>query len=224
MHDWYNEEARRIWSEHAEAGRSLPGMKLFPIQRPQFTPDADLVFVGMNPSFARESRRELHRRYAWNANAGAARIAALVEEEREARERYKIFYGRLAAFAEQAGAERVEYLDLLPVRHTSQAEVVAAFWNKNGEASEVCKACLQLFELTLQKLRPKTVVVANAEASRRVRQLLALSSEDGGRTHRWAALPATAFFLSGMLTGQRALDEFSFIRLLGDVRESLACY
>lgn len=221
MHEQYNRRAREIWTKHAEAHKELPGMSLFPMQRPIFELHPDLLFVGMNPSFNIRYRTGRAHHLSWRATISEQLLAQFAAEEAEARENYKVFFGPLDRFAASVGSKRPEHLDLLPLRHTSQAEVVHEHWDKHGNPNKVIEACFALFTETLLILNPKVVVVANAGASRQVIKLLKLESTARGRFHRWEKLPQTSFFLSGMLSGQRALDEFSKDRLAADVHAML---
>jgi hypothetical protein len=107
------------------------------------------------------------------------------------------------------------------VRHTSQANVRAAYGDQFKELSAVAKAQFELFRHTLKVIAPKTVVIVNAGASHLAREGLGLTTEDRGRTYLWRELPGVPFFLSGMLSGRRALDVFSRARLAADVRQAL---
>lgn len=220
MHHQYNKAARDIWHRFAGDHRTLPGMTLFPMQRHAFAEEPHLLLVGMNPSFAFRARDTMRRHLKWR-DAPESVIQQFTEEEAVAREQYRVFYGPQVRFKEAVGAHTLEHLDLLPVRHTSQAEVVHAYWDKHGHPHAITQACFGLFKATLLALAPTVVVVANAEASRQVKKMLPLQPIEPGRRYGWPPMPQTTFFLSGMLSGQRALDEFSRARLEADVRSAL---
>ena len=220
LHDWYNRRAREIWTDHFKKHDALPGMSLFPIQRPKFEDAPDLVMVGMNPSFVTRSRNPDAPHLGWRPFTDGL-IEQFIVEEDAARTNYTVFYGRIDKFSEAAGAESPEDLDLLPLRHTNQAEVLVGHWNKQGEPNEFVQECLLHFKEALRRMDPKVVVVANAAASRLVVRLLSLERRARGRFYSSLDMPRTTFFLSGMLSGQRALDEFSMDRLAADVRAVL---
>jgi hypothetical protein len=220
LHHQYNKTARDIWHRFAGDYRTHPGMTLFPMQRHAFAAKPDLLLVGMNPSFAFRARDIMRRHLRWR-DAPESVIQQFTEEEAAAREHYRVFYGPQLRFKEAVAAHTLEHLDLLPIRHTSQAEVVHAYWDKQGHPHAITQACFELFKETLLALAPTVVVVANAEASRQVRRILPLQPVKVGRDYGWPAMPHTTFFLSGMLSGQRALDEFSRARLEADVRSVL---
>jgi hypothetical protein len=162
--------------------------------------------------------------YKWHKHASHQHLAHLVELEKEAQKNYKVYFGAIKNFASDSKAENFEHLDLLPVRHTSQTEVVESFWGRQGDPLEITKECLEIFKETLLRINPKTIVVANAGAANKIIKLLDLQHQDNKRSYRWASgtsMSQTPFFLSGMLSGQRALDNFSKDRLIADVRSAL---
>jgi hypothetical protein len=55
-------EALRIWTSYAKDHPAAPGAALMPLLLEDYRVDADLLFVGMNPSFSPEAvERILHR-------------------------------------------------------------------------------------------------------------------------------------------------------------------
>lgn len=222
MPNQYNNIVINIWENLSEANKSLPGMHLFPMQRPDFIVNPDILFVGMNPSFSKTlQENDVAAQYLWQANADRAQIDNLIALENEAHEDYLTYFGALRRFAQSANANNFEHLDLLPIRHTNQKEVLAKHWNSNGEPNEIVKQSIDLFKSTVIEISPKTIVVANAGAARIIIRALQLDSYDEKRKYRWNELEETPFFLSSMLSGQRALDEFSKDRLIADVRRAL---
>ncbi|MEJ1165676.1 hypothetical protein V9K97_18370 [Variovorax sp. CCNWLW186] len=224
MKNWYNSQARDIWTRHAAAHAALPGMSLVPMQRPEFVLEPELLFVGMNPSFASRLKKcPMRYRFVWRPVFTDEELSELEAHEHMSRQNYAVYFRPLERFAHDVGvdAKQVEHLDLLPLRHTSQAEVVSSYWGKAGRAHVVVEECFALFEEALLRLKPQIVVVANAEASRKIRDRLDLATRDGGRSHYWTEMEETTLFLSGMLTGQRALDEFSRARLAAEVRDQV---
>lgn len=222
MPNQYNNIVINIWENLSEANKSLPGMHLFPMQRPDFIVNPDILFVGMNPSFSKTlQKNDVAAQYLWQANPDRAQIDNLIALENEAHEDYLIYFGALRRFAQSANANSFEHLDLLPIRHTNQKEVFARHWDSNREPNEIVKQSIDLFKSTVIELSPKTIVVANAGAARIIIKALQLDSYDEKRKYRWNELKETPFFLSSMLSGQRALDEFSRDRLVADVRRAL---
>ena len=227
LHDWYNRSIREIWSRHAKDAVGLPGMLRFPMQRPPFVERPRLVFVGMNPSFAREGTKpEDHERYAWNDAPSAAQLEDFIAAEAAARKQddpnaYNKYYGPLRRFAaslmdDGAAPMPIEFLDVLPIRHTSQKHVVASYFPASNPHA-IAAECLDLFEETLRQLAPPIAIVANATAARTLHGLFSLKSPDDKRSYQAQRIPSTRFFLSAMFSCG-ALDTFSRDRLAADVR------
>ena len=147
-------------------------------------------------------------------------IAKLVEQEQSASERYGRYYAPLREFAENVGANTKEYLDMFLMRHTRQADVLDGHWKK-GVFAQPAYELFDLFKRTLVALGPKVVLIANAGASNIAIKLLPLTTTDR-LTCSWEALPGVPIFLSGMLSGQRALDTFSRERLAAHMRLAIA--
>ena len=226
-----NSEALAIWREHDSDFKSSPGRALMPLLAEKFVPNADLLFVGMNPSFSRESLKKLVREFfgdlpvddafAWDSTKSAEHVEALIRLDTKSLSVYKTFYGPLQEFSVEVGATSHAHVDMFLVRLTSQKE----FGQTHGKRFEALGAFalsqFELFQLTMRHLDPKVIVIANAGASQLALKGLKLESFDNGLSYRWATLPAVPIFLSGMLSGQRALDVFSKARLARDVKAAL---
>ncbi|RYZ83991.1 MAG: hypothetical protein EOP04_18885 [Proteobacteria bacterium] len=222
MPNQYNDAVLEIWKTHAEINRSLPGIALFPMQRADLKINPDLLFIGMNPSFSKGLQKsDAAPHYRWDSSMHQDKIDRLINFEREAQQNYKIFFEPLRLFSLSVRADVFENLDLLPVRHTSQSEVISSYWNKKEEAIEITKLFLELFKTTLLRINPRSIIVANAGVSKKLIEILDLKSSDENRSYRWQLMKEVPFFLSGMLSGQRAIDKFSRDRLAADVRQFL---
>jgi hypothetical protein len=225
MSTYYNAKVLEIWEGHTEEECPLPGMNLFPMQRTNLRDNPDILFIGMNPSFSKSIQKGVvAQTYKWHKHADQQHLNRLAELEDEAQKDYKIYFNAIKNFASDAASENFEHLDLLPVRHTSQTEVVKSFWDKQGDPLKITTQCMEIFKETLLKINPKTVVIANAGAANKIIKLLDLQRQDNRRSYRWTScnrMSQTPFFLSGMLSGQRALDNFSKDRLIADVRAAL---
>jgi hypothetical protein len=222
MPNQYNAIVLEIWENNSEAQKSLPGMDLFPMQREDFIINPDILFVGMNPSFSKSLQNsQIVDTYNWRSNASQTHIDNLIQLEAEARESYLIYFGALRRFADSARAESFEHLDLLPIRHTNQKEIISEHWDASGEPNEIVNQCIDLFKKTILAISPKIIIVANAGAARKIIKALQLEHYDNKRKYRWNDLKHVPFFLSGMLSGQRTLDDFSKDRLIADVHAVL---
>lgn len=229
-------EAIRIWRDHAGSHGGAPGAALMPLLLEDYEVGADLLFVGMNPSFSPETVKGiLHREFpdkpevnaffAWDAALGGEpmeqRVAEIVRFERKAGADYKTYFGPLKLFAERVGAKTHAHIDMFLMRHTSQRNVRKAYGATFGGLCPFAREQFDLFRHTLKAMAPKVVVVANAGASDLAVEGLGLTSPDGGRSYRWVELPEVPVFLCGMLSGQRPLDTYSRTRLELDVRAAL---
>jgi hypothetical protein len=224
--------ALRIWERHAKDHQGAPGSALMPLLLDDYKVGSELLFVGMNPSFSLNAirrildaefpgeKRDIETFFAWDTRR---RVDELVRFESKARCVYKKFFKPLENFAQAAGAQSHAHIDMFLMRHTKQNQVTKAYGKGFSElsAKPFMVEQFDLFKHTLEAMRPKVVVVANAGASSIARIGLDLKSPDGGRTYRWSAMPNVFIFLSGMLSGQRALDIYSTARLALDVRAAL---
>jgi hypothetical protein len=121
------------------------------------------------------------------------------------------------------------HIDLFAIRHTSQSEVVAAL-RLNEDASFSSWFVGEQIELALSlmaELRPPAVVVVNALGSSIVKRYLRKQNPDFAMDDEtgfyWSTINGrrAPFFFSGMLTGQRAIDNHSLERLIWHVRRAL---
>lgn len=229
-------EALRIWRVYAHQHPHAPGMALMPLLLDDYHIGVDILFVGMNPSFSQGAVRRIWANaengivegvnpFEWDAELDddtlTRRVQDILRFEKTARAEYAPYFRPLQDFAGEAGARSHGHIDMFVVRHTTQADVHAAYGKRFAELVPIAKEQFQLFRHTLKAMAPKTVVIVNAGASHLAREGLGLKTEDRGRTYFWEELPGTQFFLSGMLSGQRALDVFSRARLTADVRQVL---
>jgi hypothetical protein len=231
-------EALRIWRQHAANHSGAPGAALMPLLLEDYHVGAELLFVGMNPSFSSDAvKAVLHREFpgetdvndffSWVDSRDAAeldrRAGDIARFEAKARVAYDSYFKPLREFADAAGAMTHAHIDMFLMRHTSQQEVKAAYIKdyKRLERTPFAFGQFILFLETLKAMRPKVVVVFNAAASDLAVEGMRLESPDGGRTYRWSELPEVPVFLCGMLSGQRALDTYSRKRLALDVKVAL---
>lgn len=229
--------AIQIWRQHSGNHAGGPGAALMPLLLEKYSVGADLLFVGMNPSFSQLAVERILRDsvpnspdvnafFAWDqaldGEALERRVAEVVRFEAQARVDHKLYFGPLDDFARRAGAQTPHaHIDLFLIRHTSQKEVREAYGAAFGKLCPFAQEQFELFRYTLEAMAPKVVVVANAGASDLALEGLGLTSPDDGRSYRWTKLPKVPIFLCGMLSGRRALDNHSKTRLALDVRAAL---
>ncbi|TPG21383.1 hypothetical protein [Variovorax guangxiensis] len=207
-----------------------------PLLLEDYLVSADLLFVGMNPSFSRQAVEKILRVavpdspdvdafFTWDAALDGKslerRIAEVACFETTARVVYNPYFRPLERFAKRVGAKTQAHIDMFLMRHTSQKALQKTHGATFNKLSPFAREQFELFRYTLEAMDPKVVVVVNAGASDIALEGLGLTSADNGRSYYWDKLPAARFFLSGMLSGQRALDTYSRVRLELDVKAAL---
>lgn len=223
--DEYNRRAMEIWDE------SKVKQPRMPILLPALKENPELLIVGMNPSFNTEWLDKQLRNdtwlsgaswtteslFGWDQNA-RERVPHIIKFEAFAKKAYASYFSGVQKLASAVGcAGRWEHLDLFLMRETSQKEVLKMVLAKTrpiGELNEFGEAQLQLFTETVINMQPKVVVVANATAANLAKRMLGPSQQVGEPAAlTFDSLPNTRFIFSGMLSGQRCMDNFSFERL-----------
>jgi hypothetical protein len=113
-----------------------------------------------------------------------------------------------------------EHLDLFYSRQTSQNDFKNVIY-KNNEISDCGKGQLVVSKCLIEYASPRVIVVANALASRIFKDHLEFEikfNDDVGYDFiKLGDNKEIPIFFSSMLTGQRALDNFSFQRLMWHV-------
>ena len=116
-----------------------------------------------------------------------------------------------------------DHVDLFFVRKTSQKEFHGAvFADKKGtKLNEFGQKQRDFTKRLIKHASPRMVLVANAAASRQFRKMFRLRWDDE-HGHHYASIAGKSVpvFLSSMLTQQRALDVFSYERLLWQMRKA----
>jgi hypothetical protein len=228
----YNQRAMDIWDTFGAKQSRMP------ILLPELNENPELLIVGMNPSFNTEwvdseLTNEMKTRLAggpWTADSlfgwdknSHSRMRQVIEFEAFAKKAYVSYFGPVEKFASAVGcAGKWEHLDLFLMRETSQKaalEMVLAKTRPIRKLNDFGRAQLELFTKTLIDIQPKVVVVANAAAAALAKQMLGPGHEVGEPAAlEFDAMPNTRFFFSGMLSGQRCMDNFSLERLVYQVR------
>lgn len=121
------------------------------------------------------------------------------------------------------------HVDLLAVRHTNQSELsgALALGTQEAFASTFVAAQLEVCLELAAALAPPVVVVVNALAATLLKWHLKahadLEFDPAGGHHRGKlGSQVIPWFFSGMLTGQRAIDNHSLERLIWHVRRAVA--
>ena len=179
-----------------------------------------LLFIGINPSFSERGAKTFHANTTLDLAkdfqfppVGPIDLDEHLALELEAHRNHPYF----ARFREIASILKVDWdhLDLLSIRETNQAAVRRAIEDKDGNLIPFAEAQLALTEAHLLNSSPIAVIVANAFASRLFEKRLQPTFDVETGCHRLILVnrPVPVFF-SSMLTGQRALDTFSYQRLI----------
>lgn len=212
IHVEYNERVLELWRELSLKYGDMVGMDRVPMLEPQFVADPELLFVGINPSFAREEDDEqLVALFSWPASGvlSQERIRELVAREADALT-YR-YYTPLQAFAKKVGARSVEFLDLFPIRHSRQRDILEQYCL--GALHPVAERLFAHFRWSLRTIKPQVIVVANAGAARLLESHLPLTGPAADSHYQWEEMKGVPFFLGGMLGGAGPMDRFSRERL-----------
>jgi len=176
-----------------------------------------LLFIGMNPSFSRRGYQEILRNTDYKdildelddfvkfRKLSEVQMNLHMEIEKIAKEEYR-YFSKFKDIAKQTGLEW-EHIDLLFVRDTNQQNVERLLREKNEFILNQVTLSIDLIEL----IDPVIIVVENAFASKFLKERLKLKWDENKGVHMYNEKPV---FLSGMLTGQRALDLGSYKRLI----------
>lgn len=227
--DSLNGELQEIWKNFLSNDRS----ELHPVYFRALTP-SPIVFVGMNPSFNEKGliktvkNTELEglnvREYFRLSNDKfdvdiSNRLNELSEEK------YLTFFKQHKALATYLGLHKCNWshIDLFQYRQTNQTEFLQRILKRDKTLNEFGQAQFDLFMKALVLLEPKIVIIINATAAK------IFMGQIEGVTYTKVKSPPTGIFnyelngknipifLSGMLTGGRALDIFSRERLFWHV-------
>jgi hypothetical protein len=219
-----NQRIRATYAAALRQGRWPVALKLrWPLQYSSLRSRC-VVFVGMNPSEARDfplaSADELDDERALRAVLDHERGCLGLVHGKNGHSYYRHF-GRLAPSGWC-------HVDLFPAREKKQDAFKAALGLDNRPNWH--RLSREWFDISLDllcALQPSAVVVVNAFASELMHeeasQRWALRWNSAVGRHE-AALPhgTVPFFFSGMLTGVRALDRFSRQRLAWHIERALA--
>ena len=220
----YNARISHLWTrlfQSAVVGQTQTKIKML---APCFCvpeADPDICVVGMNPSHSKRYLKEAKRSALESiTELNAETITSLIELQIEAHKDHPYFKAIKNFLAEIDDTLKACFCDLYPIRHTSQSELMRFIDDPKSTVlmNELDQAIFDLFFETNASM----IVICNAEASRRFRKLMNSNlsptkcrAEDRLRTSH-AKIPV---FYSSMLSGQRAMDEFSRERLGSSIRQ-----
>lgn len=202
---------------------------------------SDILFVGINPSFIsieksfkfvqNHSQNFEELKYLSELSFEQYKsifqdVQRLVDNLKILGDIHSVFKGKYVYFnkfkfiAEYLNV-KIEHLDLIPIRETSQSLVAGII----GQNHEFKTACLDLFYQTIELINPKAVIIENSvvrdmvlsSADQRIKNYFPdysfkhfINSDVGTPIND----NGVAIYYTSMLTGQRAMDLGSYHRLL----------
>ena len=226
--DEINSDLKALWSRFFPSNAKVYAPMQY--KEPQ---RGALVFVGMNPSFSSAGWKSILRRstvpgldphafFQWPSPHDFD-IELAHKLEALAHEHYPFFVPH-RALAEVLEVDW-EHFDLFAYRETEQARMrtLALSSGNEIELTEFGQAQFELFEQLLLLAQPAAVIVINALASQVYLKKRSLVFDSSAGYYRDSLTEGCCFpvFLSGMLTGARALDRFSKDRLFWQVTNAL---
>jgi hypothetical protein len=231
--DKFNTRALNIWRQYGAGQQRVPSLYR------NIKHDARLVIVGMNPSFnanwvqgrmatlnaAEATPMSAEELFSWDESA-ADKIALILELEAQAQNTYGIYFKPIERFSVEVGcSDQWQHLDLFLLRETSQTLALRAVLLKTTPTevlNDFGQAQIDLFIELMHDIGPEAVLIANATASGLACRLLGLRRvPNEPAAFELESLPRTRFFLSGMLSGQRAMDNYAKERLGAQIRKYL---
>ncbi len=185
-----------------------------------------LLFVGFNPSFNEEKMRKrligvgvpegsAKQYFAWvNRDSFDRQLAIKLGRTSRATQK---FYGPHRDISQKLGGVSWEHLDLFRFFRTSQEEMRGLLSARPTFEQDQ----LALFDEALKWASPRVILVANAEASAKIKRIYD-PKFDGTCGWHFIDLNCSSvpIFFSSMITGQRALDVHSRERLEWHIQQA----
>ncbi len=193
-----------------------------------------LLFVGMNPSFSERGFKTILKGTAYekidpvsflkwsNISSNPELVSDCIKVESHAYENYMSFFARPIEIAKEVGLDW-QHIDLFIYKETSQSDFTKRIMD-GGTLNEFALEQISLFEEVLEMINPQCVVVANAFGSELLRKYIKNDLEwDASRGFHWFTREGKKIpiFFSSMLSGQRALDRWSYERLKWQVGQAV---
>lgn len=224
--DSLNRELQEIWDNFLSHDKS----ELHPVYFRAVSP-SPITFVGMNPSFNEKGLiktieqtkfKNLHVGEYFKLANGKFDIDISSQIDELSEEKYSTFFKQHRELAKhlQLNESDWNHIDLFQYRQTNQKEFLGKVLNRDETLNEFGKAQFNVFVKALKLTEPKLIVLANAKVGRIFKSILdPYFSKDIGTYKVKVSGTALPVFLSGMLTGGRALDVFSRERLFWHIEQ-----
>lgn len=182
--------------------------KIFSFYYPELK-NADLLFVGLNPSFSEKAISIELKKILNKQNKTDEDISIIQKHEEDVKFREKP-YQYFSKFVEISNELNLtwEHIDLFLFRKTSQKEFIKLIKNNK----EYVEDSFKMFFKVINIINPKLIIVNNAFASKLISERHILNKEeflDKG----FFNINGNKFIFTSMLTGQRALDLGSLLIL-----------
>ena len=188
--------------------------------------EESILFIGLNPSFSDKGFRTIladtpyasisPREFFHWRNRSKFDMTTAIAIEKSAKKKYRFF----AKFRDISDYVEVpwEHIDLFFYRQTSQNKFRPIVLKKDG-INEFGGKQLVLSKTLIEAVRPQIIVVANALAAQIFQKEFDPKFDEELGCHV-AALNEqfVPVFLASMLTGQRAMDTYSYQRLKWHIR------
>ena len=235
-----NNKIIKIWKEKYDGQARIPHL---------YSPFniGGILFIGLNPSILNLSKikKTLEEKYEDQAKAiledlkhlpkylkdlSAESISEITEMTSIIKEVHP-YFAKCREISKETGINW-EHIDLFFEKETNQKNVIhdyveeESFNSKNIKLDKFAEEQLEISMLAIEAIEPKIIVVINALASKILKQqykedkLSKLDEDKGFYTVKLNNKDIPIFF-SGMLTGQRALDDGSYERLKWHIRSAL---
>ncbi|MDA9991308.1 hypothetical protein N9E48_10950 [Paracoccaceae bacterium] len=212
VHD-YNSQIISLWNTH-QVPFSRPLRELPPLLIPNSPPKNGIAIVGINPSFPKCDEGSIEE-----GSAGLKfHPKDLKEIQLKNHENLPYFTRILGTFEKyNLKKNRLWFLDLFPIRHTNQKEVVR-FMDRNPDFKKIL---LALFWKLISSQELSLIVVLNAKASDFVIQNGKNFNSSFHRSSSMMKAGGTPWVFSGMITGGGSMDKYSRERLFNEIRDNL---
>lgn len=183
-----------------------------------------LLYIGINPSFSKDGKKffkeksiDMDEFFEYPLKKYDYEIDICIQKEAEKTQAY---FKKANQLAEELNLD-LEYMDLFFIRETDQNQLKSKIYLKK-KLNTFALEQLKLSKELLLQASPKIILVANALASNIFKEEfsndITISNNCYYLSLNNKKIP---LFFSGMLSGQRALDNFSFERLKWNMQVSI---
>lgn len=217
-----NKEILRLYKEYPQ---DEPYKDRPPLLYPSLNKNA-LVFIGLNPSY----REDLNKFLELTESDQEKLITQESEFQDPYSEKfYRKYFGKIEEIAEYVEkGQKWAHLDLFFIRETASTKLKKHFGiledGKISKNTDFAQSQISLIKKTLPQMRPLAIIVINALASKIIQQYWKNNLSE--QLHNLTGCHFLTIennhvpiFISGMLSGQHALDNGSFERLKWHIKK-----